>query len=277
MHRKLLFALATFFITILAFAPSNATAQMTDRDNSMESQGLTNNQTPNDNQELNDDFSVPAEAGNPAEQSNRNQGLNRSDTMERNVVTPSEQGRSVASSDQPSRGGAPVSSRNNQQDQNLGTVTRIDKPDGCLRIRAEATSSSDIVGCAKMGEKLQLSGKFSSDGRWAQLADKGWVFSSQIDAPNKPQVRSQARRSTDSGMYYSEPSDSSIWQEPAGTSYYYGPDYDYSVPYYGRGPGIGFSWGGRGRHGGHGWQGGGHSRHGGGHGGRGGGGGGHHR
>ncbi len=76
-----------------------------------------------------------------------------------------------------------------------------------------------------MDEKLQLSGNYSSDGRWAELADKGWVFAAQIDAPNKPKVQRQARRSYesyDTEDSYTITSDSSLWREPA--SSYYGTD-----------------------------------------------------
>jgi hypothetical protein len=114
-----------------------------------------------------------------------------------------------------------------------------------------------------MDEKLQLSGNYSRDGRWAELADKGWVFAAQIDAPNKPKVQSQARRSyerydTEEDSYTME-SDSSLWRGPAGVSYgtdtgvVYGPgSYSYRPrmgvgygPGWGqhRGSGFGSGWG----------------------------------
>ncbi len=31
-----------------------------------------------------------------------------------------------------------------------------------------------------MGDRIELTGAFSHDGRWAQLTDNGWVFMSQI-------------------------------------------------------------------------------------------------
>ena len=153
---------------------------------------------------------------------------------------------------------------NQQTDQRVqAIVTGVDQPDGCLRIRQESSSSSEIIGCAKMDEKLQLSGNYSRDGRWAELADKGWVFAAQIDAPNKPKVQSQARRSyerydTEEDSYTME-SDSSLWREPAGFSYgtdtgvVYGPgSYSYRPrmgvgygPGWGQHRGVGFGpgWG----------------------------------
>jgi hypothetical protein len=128
------------------------------------------------------------------------------------------------------------------------TVTGVDQPDGCLRIRQESSSSSEIIGCAKMGDMLQLSGNYSRDGRWAELVDKSWVYAAQIDAPNKPKVQRQARRSYesyDSEDSYPMTSDSSLWREPA-TSYGTDTDVVYGNPYGfgpGYGPRIGFGFG----------------------------------
>ena len=127
------------------------------------------------------------------------------------------------------------SNTNLQTDQRVqATVTGVDQPDGCLRIRQDSSSSSEIIGCAKMDEKLLLSGNYSRDGRWAELADNGWVFAAQIEAPNKPKVQSQARRSYeryDTEDSYTMESDSSLWREPAGS--YYGTDTGvvYGSPY----------------------------------------------
>jgi hypothetical protein len=152
----------------------------------------------------------------------------------------------------------PSSNTKQQTDQRVqATVTGVDQPDGCLRIRQESSGSSEIIGCAKMDENLQLSRNYSRDGRWAELADKGWVFAAQIDAPNKPKVQRQARRSYesyDTEDSYIMTSDSSLWREQAGS--YYGTDTGvvYGGPY-GYGPRIGFGFGpgwghpGRGHHG----------------------------
>jgi hypothetical protein len=129
----------------------------------------------------------------------------------------------------------------NGPDQSVqGTVIGIDQPDGCLRICQNASSSSKIIGCAKMAEKLQLSGNYSSDGRWAELTDKSWVYAAQIDAPNKPKVQRQTCRSYES--YDTEDS----YPMASDTVVVYGSPYGY-VPAVGLGFGFGPS---RGRHGG---------------------------
>jgi hypothetical protein len=142
------------------------------------------------------------------------------------------------------------------------TVTGVDQPDGCLRIRQESSTSSEIIGCAKMGDMLQLSGNYSRDGRWAELADKSWVYSAQIDAPNKPKLQRQARRSYesyDTEDSYPMTSDSSLWREPAGSYYGTEPEVVYGVPYgYGPSFGFGFGFGPGGNHHGRGYRGGNH-------------------
>ena len=131
---------------------------------------------------------------------------------------------------------------NQQVDRSIeATVTGVDQPEGFLRIRQGPSSSSQIIGCVKVHEKLRLRGNYSSDGRWAELTDKGgWVYAAQIDAPNKPKVQTRARSSsvsysrTDSDSWDSDPS---LWREDA-----------VNVRSYGYGPGIGvvLGWGGRG-------------------------------
>jgi hypothetical protein len=246
MQRKLFFGLAVFFIAMLAFMPAKVMAQMDDQSDSarMKSPSDVLDQTVNDDY----DFSAPAQAG--SQDAQRNQEPARSGSMDQNVTRTPEQTRTMdrAAAGSPSNQAKDQATRSAQPQTIQGTVTGIDKPDGCLRIRAEATSSSNIIGCAKMGEELQLSGTYSSDGRWAKLANEGWVFSNQIDAPNKPRVQTQARRSSGGATYSTEEfDDSSLWQEPA-TSYY---GRDYYTPNYGYGPSIGFGWGG-----GRGWRGG---------------------
>lgn len=65
-------------------------------------------------------------------------------------------------------------------------VTGIDRPENCLRIRRGPSTSYDVIGCAADGETLNLTGVFSSDGRWAQLDNNGWVFAGQIKTDVKP-------------------------------------------------------------------------------------------
>jgi len=67
-----------------------------------------------------------------------------------------------------------------------GVVVRVDQPENCLRIRSGPSTAYSLIGCAKMGEKLRLTGVFSGDGRWAQLDNNGWVYVSQIATDLKP-------------------------------------------------------------------------------------------
>ncbi len=156
--------------------------------------------------------------------------------------------------DQPPRSQMERSAKTRQQtDQGVqATVTGVDQPEGCLRIRRASSSSSEIMGCAGMGEKLQLTGIYSPDGRWAELVDKSWVFAAQIDAPNKPKVQRQARRSYESyGAGDSSDTvefDTPLWREPATSYYETGTNVVYGSPHRYR-PVFGFSFGpGRGRH-----------------------------
>jgi len=64
-------------------------------------------------------------------------------------------------------------------------VSGVDRPENCLRVRSEASTSGEIIACAKEGDKLHLTGVFSDDGRWAQLDKGGWVFVRQIKSDLK--------------------------------------------------------------------------------------------
>jgi len=127
--------------------------------------------------------------------------------------------------------------------QNQGTealVARVDRPDNCLRVRSAPSSSGNVISCAKMGDKLFLTGVFSDDGRWAQLNNNGWVYYSQIQTSLKPKKHMRsARRSMPSDEYFD------VWEVPAG-SYYGEPDTYYEGPYsydYGYSPGYYGGWG----------------------------------
>jgi hypothetical protein len=67
-----------------------------------------------------------------------------------------------------------------------GVVISVDRPENCLRIRRGPSPSYEIIGCVGFGEKLRLTGVFSSDNRWAQLDNNGWVLLSQIRTDLKP-------------------------------------------------------------------------------------------
>jgi len=85
----------------------------------------------------------------------------------------------------------------------FGVVTGVDQPENCLKVRKGPSSSTEMAGCARMGERLGLSGAWSADGKWAQLADGNWVFGGQIQTDLKrPAVaRSSSGGSGQSGGY----------------------------------------------------------------------------
>ena len=59
------------------------------------------------------------------------------------------------------------------------TVIGVDEPEKCLRIRSGPDKSYEIIGCAKAGDQLNITGVWTSN-NWAQLASKGWVYGPQI-------------------------------------------------------------------------------------------------
>jgi uncharacterized protein YraI len=105
-----------------------------------------------------------------------------------------------------------------------GVVVSVDQPENCLRIRGGPGSNFPMIGCATRGQKLQLTGVFSSDGRWAQLQNKGWVYLSQIQTDLVP-PRSVASSRRPPRGYSSE----GPWRGPAGSSYY---NFEEPEPYY---------------------------------------------
>ncbi len=160
--------------------------------------------------------------------------------------------------------------RTDQGSQHFATVQSIDQPEGCLRLRKGPSSSTEQVGCAQKGERLQLTGQWSRDGRWLELADGGWVFAGQVQSDLKPprtassnQSRSRAR------VYYQDDDDDMMtfydggtnWGTDTGVVYGPGVGYGYGPGWgYGRGWGrhhgfIGGGWGGHRGGGGH-WRGG---------------------
>lgn len=60
-----------------------------------------------------------------------------------------------------------------------GVVAAVDKPELCLAIRKGPLSSYEKIGCVELGEKLKLSGVWSSN-NWARLEDGGWVDAAKI-------------------------------------------------------------------------------------------------
>ncbi len=104
----------------------------------------------------------------------------------------------------------------------VATVIGVDQPDNCLRIRSGPGSAYDVIGCAPMGEKLNLTGVWTSND-WAQLTDNnGWVYGPQIATDLRPPQAA-----------FSAP-ETRIVVEEGYPVYEYGylPDYGYSTYWY---------------------------------------------
>ncbi len=108
----------------------------------------------------------------------------------------------------------------------IATVIGVDQPENCLRIRSGPGSSYEVIGCADMGQQLNISGVWTSN-EWAQLAeDAGWVYGRQVYTDLRPDTRaySQARNYVVEEEY------------PVETYSYldsYLPDYGYQTYWYG--------------------------------------------
>ncbi|MEW6349542.1 MAG: ankyrin repeat domain-containing protein [Thermodesulfobacteriota bacterium] len=63
------------------------------------------------------------------------------------------------------------------------TVTKIDRPEGCLRIRSGPSTITQKIGCASMGDNLVLSGVVQKGWAQVEFPVKGWVFGSQVSSP----------------------------------------------------------------------------------------------
>ena len=62
-------------------------------------------------------------------------------------------------------------------------MTTVDSAELCLPIRAGPAASHEKVGCAQIGEGLNLTGIMTAD-NWLQLTDRrGWVDASSIQLP----------------------------------------------------------------------------------------------
>lgn len=96
-----------------------------------------------------------------------------------------------------------------------GVVISVDRPENCLRIRRGPSSAYDIIGCAGFGEKLRLTGVFSSDNRWAQLDNNGWVILSQIRTNLRPPQAAAAAPSYVESLPLVIEKTRTRWQEPA--------------------------------------------------------------
>jgi hypothetical protein len=90
---------------------------------------------------------------------------------------------------------------------------------------------------------VQLNGKWSSDGRWLQVDNGGWVYASQLQTDLKrPKVASSSRRS-----YSAAPDDEEYIVSDGYGDGYYGDYTDTGIIYGGPyvwGPSFGGYWGG---------------------------------
>lgn len=67
----------------------------------------------------------------------------------------------------------------------IATVVGVDQPDNCLRIRSGPGSQYDVIGCANLGDKLKITGVWTSND-WAQLENHGWVYGPQVSTDLRP-------------------------------------------------------------------------------------------
>jgi hypothetical protein len=104
-------------------------------------------------------------------------------------------------------------------------ITAVDRPENCLRIRNGPSSSFQVVECARLSDKLALSG-FWSDNNWALLQGKGWVYGAQIHAPSKP-VGFASVVAPMTGSRLSVPGEDVYVREFVPSYYYYRPYWSY--------------------------------------------------
>lgn len=108
----------------------------------------------------------------------------------------------------------------------IATVIGVDQPENCLRIRSGPGTSYDVIGCANMGDQLNITGVWTSND-WAQLADNGWVYGPQIYTDLRPPRAAYSR-----GVSYAV----SEVVTPAYDDWSYLPDYGYETYWYGEIP-----------------------------------------
>jgi uncharacterized protein YraI len=134
----------------------------------------------------------------------------------------------------------------------IGTVVSVDRPEMCLRIRSGPGIDYDVLGCARMGERLRLTGYWSSNA-WVEIEGPvpGWVSASQIRTDINVLVRTAPApvttvvSETVVPVPYPVPRSYPVYDYPAyGSSYWYPRYRGYRHPYryggfrYG-GPGVG--------------------------------------
>lgn len=105
----------------------------------------------------------------------------------------------------------------------IATVIGVDQPENCLRIRSGPGTSYDVIGCANMGDQLNITGVWTSND-WAQLANNGWVYGPQIYTDLRPPRAAYSR-----GVRYAV----SEVVTPDYDDWSYLPDYGYDTYWYG--------------------------------------------
>jgi hypothetical protein len=68
-------------------------------------------------------------------------------------------------------------------------VTKVDRPEQCLRIRTGPSIQTEKIGCASMGDKLVLSGVTQRGWAQAEFPVRGWVSGSQVASQGLFSVR----------------------------------------------------------------------------------------
>ena len=129
----------------------------------------------------------------------------------------------------PSQSPTPPASVNQSQPQTpqpkggVATVVGVDQPENCLRIRSGPGMYYDVIGCANMGEQLNITGVWTSND-WAELADNTWVYGPQIQTDLRP-PRTAYSRSPSYVVAEEVTPDYGDWA--------YLPDYGYDTYWYG--------------------------------------------
>lgn len=108
----------------------------------------------------------------------------------------------------------------------VATVIGVDQPENCLRIRSGPGSEYDIIGCAGLGQQLDITGVWTSND-WAQTAENGWVFGPQIETDLRPPSDAYSQAGSYTGVQQEYP----VYYGNYADSYL--PDYGYYTYSYG--------------------------------------------
>jgi len=108
----------------------------------------------------------------------------------------------------------------------VATVISVDQPDNCLRIRSGPGNTYEVIGCAEMGQQLNITGVWASND-WAQLTDNGWVYGPQIQTDLRPPAAAYSR----AGSYATVEGEYALDYDAYPD--YYLPNYGYETYWYG--------------------------------------------